>query len=703
MIGRRNTAKGLELRSSLPGRQRWHVAAVYRNAGLAVRLAAQLEADPRVRSAEANELTGSVRVHYDPQAALDVEALLHAALVRESRLHEALARQTSEPSQPPAGPDSMARLLTRVGADRRELRMATGGSIVVATAAFLPNLAFAAVTNTARDIGSKALTRLGITSIGGQLALLGGLVVASFGLDILLEYQSKRRWLEFAVKLESDVKLAAFDHIQRLDMAYIDEQSTGKLLSIIVEDAAALRKYYEEGYTDIVKKITSGVLINLLLFGVSPALGLLANVSLPLIVGASRHFKPRTASVYQRAGVTRGEFSKALSDNLAGIPTIKSFTNEEVEVERLRELDRRLVDADRRAFEARYAHSGTMRGLFYASWAITVTQASYLVAIERLSRPLYSVVLFSVPQLISSMFGIDETINLHQRANAAAERILAILAVGTEVVDGGDALRGCRGELRFERVDFAYTADKPVLEGLELEFSRGVTAIVGGSGSGKSTIAKLLLRFYDVGRGRVTIDGRDIRELTLRSLRSQIAYVGQDPYLFPGTIEDNIRYGRSGASIEEIRAAAATAEIAEHIESLPDGYQTVIGERGARLSGGQRQRVCIARALLKNAPILIFDEAAASLDNMTEVALQRSISRLAEQRTVILIAHQLASVCNADRIVVLEDGGIKEHGTHEQLLASGGLYASLWCVQANEASRIRNTRKTRSTGSSSPS
>jgi ATP-binding cassette subfamily B protein len=685
-------ATGLRVRSSIPGRERWYVPAVRRNSALASRLTAALEADPRLRSVKVNVHTGGVLITFDRSVRLDVAALIAGALVsvpasERQPVASSSALVSSEPSP-------RARLLARVGANKRELRLATAAPILAATGAFLPNLAFASVTNTARNNGSALLTSLGITSVRNQLFLLGSTVVGAFAIDILAEFRSKQRWLDIAADLEKRIKITAFDHIQRLDMAYIDEQSTGKLLSIIVEDAKAVREFYESGYTDIVKKMTSVAIINALLFAVSPWLGLVANVSFPLIAGASRYFNPRTAAAYREAGAAQGEFSKALTDNLAGIPTIKSFTNEELEVARLSDLDNEVTSGNRRAFRARQGHAGTMRGLFYVSWATSVTQASYLLTVGGLSRNLYAVVLFAVPQLIASMFGIDETINLHRRSNSAAERILEILDVQTEVIDGGAQLtERSHGHVRFEQVEFAYNDEEQVLDGLDLDFSPGITAIVGGSGSGKSTIAKLLLRFYDVGCGRVTLDGRDIRELTLRSLRKQIAYVGQDPYLFPGTIEDNIRFGRPDATLDEIRHVAELAHISEFIESLPNGYQTRIGERGTRLSGGQRQRVCIARALLKDAPILILDEASASLDNNTEQALQRSLATLAARgRTIIFIAHRLASVRHADRIAVLEHGRVRESGTHEQLLMSGGLYASLWRVQATHAARSQTSR-----------
>ncbi|PRP91648.1 Lipid A export ATP-binding/permease protein MsbA [Enhygromyxa salina] len=697
-------SSSLRLRSATRGRERWRVPQIYRNPRRARAVSEYLEHDPQVLSVGANPATAGVLVTYVPGARIDVFQLLGEALglVRPRPRAAAASRppttvadgQTGGSSRAPTPSSTqeapVARLLERIEVDRRSFRRATATAVLAAAGAFAPNLALAAVTNAARDEGNPLLSRLGIESVNKQLVLLGSTVVAGFGLDLSLEYINKGRWLEFAAELEDRVKLMAFDHIQRLDLSYIDAQSTGQLLSIIVEDAAALRRYYEEGYTDIVKKLTAVALSNVLLFSVSPALGLLANVSLPLIYAASRYFKPRTASVYREAASAQAEFSKALTDNLSGIATIKSFTNEEIEVERLRELNGELIEANRRAFEARYSHSGTMRGLFYVSWATTVTQASYLLTVGKISRPLYSLVLYVIPQLIASMFGIDETTNLHRRANAAAERILGILEIETEVIDGGEELlERSQGHVRFEQVRFAYPNNEPVLDGFDLDIEPGITAIVGSSGSGKSTVAKLLMRFYDVDEGRVTLDSRDIREPTLRSLRAQIGYVGQEPYLFPGTLEDNIRFGRPSASLDDIRRAAEIAEISEFIESLPEGYQTRIGERGARLSGGQRQRVCIARALLKDPPILVLDEATAAVDNKTEAALQRSIARIAEGRTIIMIAHRLDSIRNADRIVVIERGRIQESGTHEQLLAHKGLYASLWRVQASKGSEAK--------------
>jgi ATP-binding cassette subfamily B protein len=369
---------------------------------------------------------------------------------------------------------------------------------------------------------------------------------------------------------------------------------------------------------------------------------------------------------------------------LSGITTIKSFVAEARETERIREASDDYRSSNREAIRLSSAFVPLIRMAIVVGFTTTLVYGGYLTNQGTLSVGAVGVLVFMTQRLLWPLTRLGQTFDLYQRAMASTNRILNLLATEKRMQDGEQELYNIQGDMRLEDVFFAYptSAEVSVLRGVSLEFTAGkTTAIVGATGAGKSTLIKLLLRFYDPTDGRITLDGRDVRDVRMADLRRSIGLVSQDVFLFHGTVRENIAYGRPDASFEDIVRAAKIAEAHYFIMNLPQGYDTIVGERGQKLSGGQRQRVSIARAVVKDPPILILDEATSAVDNETEAAIQRSLEHLAIGRTTIVIAHRLSTVRGADKIYVLEHGQLAESGAHDALISQSGIYASLWNVQ----------------------
>ena len=376
-----------------------------------------------------------------------------------------------------------------------------------------------------------------------------------------------------------------------------------------------------------------------------------------------------------------------LSNNLSGIATIKSFTAEKYEESRVEEESRNYSLSNARAIQLSSAFSPLIRMVIVAGFIFTLILGARSVFAGTLAVGAYSVMVFMTQRLLWPLTRLGQTVDLYQRAMASTNRVLDLLDTPVHVRSGDRPLplESVKGEIVFENVTFAYKEGPPVIRDLNLRIpAKQTVAIVGATGSGKTTIVKLILRFYEPQSGRLTLDGLDLHDIRHRDLRRAIGLVSQDVFLFHGTVRENIRYGTFDADDAAIEAAARAAEGHEFIQRLPRGYDTIVGERGQKLSGGQRQRLSIARAVLKDPPILVLDEATSAVDNETEAAIQRSMSRIAEGRTTVMIAHRLSTIRHAHSITVLDDGRPVETGTHEALVAAEGIYAALWRVQTGE-------------------
>ncbi|MEM8614922.1 MAG: ABC transporter ATP-binding protein, partial [Cyanobacteria bacterium P01_H01_bin.105] len=400
-------------------------------------------------------------------------------------------------------------------------------------------------------------------------------------------------------------------------------------------------------------------------------------------IAFQKYLAPRYADVRERVGLLNGR----LANNLTGIATIKSYTAETYETQRVGQDSEAYRQSNRRAIALSSAFIPLIRILILVGFTATLLYGGLEAVAGNLAVGTYSVLVFLTQRLLWPLTRLGETLDQYRRAMASIDRVMDLLDTPVAIRPGDYRLpvSNVRGDIMFKDVTFAYHDRQPVVEHLTLKIPAGkTTAIVGATGSGKSTLVKLLLRFYEISKGQISLDGHDLRQLQLDDLRRAIGLVSQDVFLFHGTVAENIAYGSFSAPLSQIEQAAQLAEAHDFIRQLPQGYDTIVGERGQKLSGGQRQRLAIARALLKDPPILILDEATSAVDNETESAIQRSLEKITCDRTTIAIAHRLSTVRNAHCIYVMDQGQLAEWGTHEELLARSGIYANLWRVQMGE-------------------
>jgi len=530
------------------------------------------------------------------------------------------------------------------------------------------------------------LARFGVVDPMTQIWFLAGLTLVIWGLESAFQYVASVLWRNLAQTVQHDLRLDTYGHVQDLEIAYFEDKSTGGLMSVLNDDINQLERFLDVGANQVVQVLTTVVVIGAVFFALSPAVGLVAMLPMPFVLWGSFRFTqriaPRYTDVRERVGLLNGQ----LANNLSGIATVKSYTAESHEVARIRALSDDYRKANRRAIRLSSAFSPLIRIVILCGFTGTLVLGGKLALEGRIQESAYAVLVFLTQRLLWPLTRLGETFDLYQRAMASTRRVLDLLDTRPRIVGGSREPARVEGHVRFENVSFTYPTGTRVLDGLTLDIpAKQTTAVVGATGSGKTTLVKLLLRFYEPDAGTIRIDGSDVREWSLASLRRAVGLVSQDVFLFHGTVRENIAYGSFGSDLDAVVEAARLAEAHEFVETLPEGYDTIVGERGIKLSGGQRQRISLARALLKDAPLLVLDEATSSVDNETEAAIQRSLERLAHRRTTLVIAHRLSTVRHADRIHVLERGRLREHGHHEELLARGGIYAGLWRVQTGEA------------------
>lgn len=520
---------------------------------------------------------------------------------------------------------------------------------------------------------------------GAPGKIISALIPITIGLLVAYIIQTAcRYYVTYAghmmgARMERDMRKELFDQYEKLSFSYYDQNNSGQMMSKLVSDLFDISELAHHGpenlFISLIKII--GSFIFLFMINRMLAVPMLILVVLMLVFSYGQNKKMQETFMDNRRKI--GDINSSLQDTLAGIRVVQSFANERIEQEKFNRSNENFLiskDANYRCMGSFMSGNAFFQGMMYL---VTLVFGGFLIAHGRMEASDLAMYALYIGIFISPIQILVELTEMMQKGLSGFRRFLEVVETEPDIVDAADAkpLKNVKGNVCYEDVSFHYSDDDTlVLSHVSFEIPAGKSiALVGPSGSGKTTICSLLSRFYDVTEGRVTIDGNDVRKLTLESLRSQIGLVSQDVYLFGGSIKDNIAYGKPDATMDEIVDAAKKANIHDFIMELPDKYDTFVGERGTRLSGGQKQRISIARVFLKNPPVLILDEATSALDNESERFIQKSLEELAKDRTTITIAHRLSTIRNADEILVVADCGIAERGTHEELLAQDGIYA----------------------------
>lgn len=526
-----------------------------------------------------------------------------------------------------------------------------------------------------REASESLHTILALTGV------MGALVILECYCNYFITYYGHM----MGAKMEYNMRNEIFAHYQKLSFSFFDNQKVGQLMSRVTNDLFDISELFHHGPEDIVISLIKLLGSLAILLSINWPLALVAFAIVPIMLVYAFYFNVRMKRAFVKNRARIADINAQIEDNLSGIRVVKSFANEDMEMDKFKAGNNRFVESKRESYKYMgLYHSGLgafttlINVIVIATGAVFIT--ANIISITDLITFLLYINNFTEP--IKKLINFTEQF---QNGASGYTRFLEILSINPDIVDNPDAkeLINAKGDIVFENVSFRYEDfSETVLSNLNLHVKEGeYIALVGTSGVGKSTLCSLIPRFYDVSEGRILIDGIDIRDFTLKSLRNNIGIVQQDVYLFTGSVMDNIRYGRPDATDAEIVAAAQNANAHEFIMNLPEGYDTNIGQRGIKLSGGQKQRLSIARVFLKNPPILIFDEATSALDNESEKVVQESLEKLARNRTTFVIAHRLSTIRNAQKILVLTENGITESGSHEELLSKNGIYAELYNMQ----------------------
>lgn len=532
------------------------------------------------------------------------------------------------------------------------------------------------------------LAGFGFDTPQSQILALGFLTMLIWMGESLFQYLYLILWRNLSQDLQADLRQDAYDQVQRQDMSFFESQSSGELTAILNDDVNQLERFLDGGANDFLQVFVTVVLVGGVFFVVSPTIAWLAITPIPLVIWGAFYFMRRATPLYTDVRRHVGSLANRLANNLGGMATIKSFTAEARESARLREASSNYVQANRKAIQVSSAFVPLIRMAILAGFLATFIVGGLKALDGSLNVGAYGMLVFLTQRLLWPLTRLAQTVDLYERAMASTRRILGLIEQRSQVRDTGTHVlpRPMSESIVFDQVSFHYAGTAAGVEQVSLHVAAGKTlALVGATGSGKSTLIKLLLRFYPVAGGEVRIGDKPVESLSLASLRENIGLVSQDVFLFEGSVRDNISYGDPHADQAAVIKAAVAAEAMTFIEALPQGLDTLVGERGVKLSGGQRQRLSLARAILKNPPILVLDEATSAVDNETEAAIQRSLAVISRHRTVLVVAHRLSTIVTADEIVVLDGGRIVETGTHADLIGLNGYYARQWQVQTGGA------------------
>jgi len=526
---------------------------------------------------------------------------------------------------------------------------------------------------------------LGYADRRQQLIILAILTLIIWGLESAFDYIAAVTWRNISQDIEHSLRTDAFNNVLSLDLAFFENKSSGRLMAILNDDVNQLETFLDNGANRLVQTATTVLVIGGTFLYISPLVAVFAFIPIPIIIFGSLRFTNRIAERYTKIRNDIENLNANLSNSITGILTVKSFNREKKESERITLSSNEVKSANYHAIKLSAAFIPIIRIAILFGFTATLLIGGFLALDGEIKVATYSVMLFITQRLLWPLTELGVIFDSYQKAMASFRRIINLKNTSPTIGNGTEKLESFDEKIQISNLNFEYVKNFPVLNNISIDIAKGqTTAIVGSTGSGKSTLIKLILRLYDSTSGEIKFDGKNIKNLELDSLRNKIGLVSQDIFLFEGTVFENIAYGNLDANDEEVWEAARLSESDKFINQLPNKENTIVGERGQKLSGGQRQRISIARAILKNPEILILDEATSAVDNETEAAIQRSINTLKKGRTVIAIAHRLSTIRNAEIIYVLEEGKVVESGNHESLLEINGVYSKLWSVQTGE-------------------
>ncbi|MFW2455693.1 ABC transporter ATP-binding protein [Methyloversatilis discipulorum] len=587
----------------------------------------------------------------------------------------------------------LSRLFSHARNYRRDVRIASLYSVLNKFFDVLPEVLIGVAVDVVVNQKASFLARVGIVDPKDQLVLLALITVVVWVGESLFQYLYDVRWRDLAQNLQHDLRMEAHRHVQKLDMAYFERNRSGNLLAVLNEDINQMERFLNGGANDLIQVFVGSLMVGGVFFVLTHELAFLALVPVPLILYGAFWFQRRLAPRYGAVREAAGALAARLNNNIQGIATVKAYAAEDYEAGHIEQGSDDYRARNGEAIRLSAAITPVIRMAILAGFTVTLLYGGFMALNGDIGVGSYSVLVYLTQRLLWPLTRLADLTDLYQRSMSSIERVMNLLQTPVNIAYEGRALPRAevRGELVFDEVSFAYDGTtRPALDRVDLRIDAGRSAaFVGSTGGGKSTLIKLLLRFYEPQQGRVLLDGMPIGELNLQDLRRAIGYVAQDTFLADTSVAQNIAYGMPDATREAVIEAAKSAEAHDFIVALPQGYDTPVGERGLRLSGGQRQRLALARAILKDPPILVLDEATSAVDNETEAAIQRSLERLVVGRTTLIVAHRLSTVRHADTIHVIDGGRIAESGTHDQLLALDGIYASLWRLQTGERRACR--------------
>ena len=569
---------------------------------------------------------------------------------------------------------------------KRYLKMAAPykGALILTVLALLGSSAVSLVMPDAVRRLTGALTDG--TATKERVLVFAAVILLSYIVKALLTFVSKYKAHVAAWNFVGDMMLDVYNKLQSLSMRFFGDKQTGEIMSRVINDSRNMETLIAHALPDLLSNSLIVILVAIMIFSINPILAAISLIPIPLILFVTMKFSGKVHALFKRNQEVLAEVNGKVQDNISGIREIQSFGREKEEYMSMKEYCKRYSFVNVRANFVASIFFPTIEFLTSVGSVFVMGIGGTLALKDVLSVSDVVGFFMYLSLFYSPIAALSRIIEDMQNAFAGGHRVLSILDMESEIKDSENAedIGRANGEMEFDHVSFYYNENEPVLKDISFKIDAGkMVAFVGATGVGKSTIVSLMERFYDPVSGTVCLDGKDIKDITVKSLRENISMVLQDVFLFNGSIYDNIAYGNPSASREDVIKAAETARVSDFVCKMPDGYDTIIGERGVRLSGGQKQRIAIARAVLKNSPILILDEATSAVDNETEALIQQAIDELSKNRTVIVIAHRLSTVMKADNIIVLENGRIAEQGTHNELLKLGGIYAKLCNVNSD--------------------